>query len=86
MVVLIKLPVNQGQSYQRYHHRLDMIVEHQMDIFAFTETWMSGDESDDFILSTIAVPGYDIYNVPRGGGDAHGGVAVLFKSCLTVMS
>ncbi len=44
------------------------------------------DESDDFILSTIAVPGYDIYNVPRGGGDAHGGVAVLYKSCLTVTS
>ena len=57
----------------------DLIAEHDIDIFALTETWLAGNESDDYILSALTPPGYDIYNVPRGSGDAHGGIIVLFK-------
>ena len=28
----------------------------------------------------ITPPGYDIYNVPRGKGDSHGGVAIVYKN------
>ena len=64
----------------------DLIAEHDIDIFALTETWLAGNESDDYILSALTPPGYDIYNVPRGSGDAHGGIIVLFKKGITVVS
>ncbi|XP_072023255.1 uncharacterized protein [Amphiura filiformis] len=64
----------------------DLLVEYDIDIFALTETWLAGNESDDFILSSLTPPGYEIYNIPRGGGDPHGGIAILFKQGITVVS
>ena len=64
----------------------DLIEEHDMEIFALTETWLADNESDEFILSSLTPPGYDIYSVPRGGGDAHGGVAVIYKKDITIVS
>lgn len=64
----------------------DLIVEHQIQIFCLTETWLAGNQSDDFYLRSITPPGYDIFNVPRGGRDAHGGVAVLYQKGFKVVS
>ena len=52
---------------------------------ALTETWLVANESDDFILSALTPPGYDIYNISRGSGYAHGGMIVLFKEGITVV-
>jgi hypothetical protein len=64
----------------------DLIVEHQIQIFCLTETWFAGNQSDDFCLRSMTPPGYDIVNVPRGGGDPHGGIAVLYQKGFKIVS
>ena len=64
----------------------DLIVEHQIQIFCLTETWFAGDQSDDFCLRSMTPSGYDIINVPRGGGDPHGGIAVLYQQGFKIAS
>ena len=64
----------------------DIFAEHDIDIFALQETWLADDPSHNMYVSQITPPGYDIYNVPRGKGDNHGGVAVVFKEHMKVVS
>ncbi len=64
----------------------DLFAEYDIDIFALTETWFADDESDEFYSSLITPPGYDIYSIPRGHGDPHGGVAVIYKSGIKIVS
>ncbi len=64
----------------------DIVVEHDIDIFALTETWLADDESDEFDIKSLTPEGYDLFNVPRGGGDPHGGIALLYKKGIKVVS
>lgn len=64
----------------------DLIVEHDIDIFALCETWFIDNKSDDFYVHSLTPPGYDIINVPRGNGDPHGGIAVIYKKNLIIVS
>ncbi len=64
----------------------DLIVEDQIQIFCLTETWFAGDQYDEFCLRSMTPPGYDIVNVPRGGGDPHGGFAVLYQQGFKIAS
>ena len=43
----------------------DFTVESDIDVLAFTETWLS-DESDEYIIRDLCPTGYEFYNVPRG--------------------
>ena len=38
----------------------DFIVDNGLDIFALTETWLSGDEKDNFALSQLLSQGFNI--------------------------
>ena len=40
----------------------DLVVEHDIDIFALTETWINDDESDDFYVDSLNFPGYELFN------------------------
>ena len=52
----------------------DMIIEQKLDILAITESWLSGDERDDYPLADLktTLPHFKIYHAPRvqqrGGG------------------
>ncbi len=48
-------------------------------LLALSETWLTDNESDHIYLKALTPPGYELFNVPRGGGDPHGGIAVLYK-------
>ena len=54
----------------------DFTVESDIDVLAFTETWLS-DESDEYIIRDLCPTGYEFYNVPRGSRG--GGVGLLYK-------
>ena len=51
-----------------------MIIEQKLDILAITESWLSGDERDDYPLADLktTLPHFKIYHAPRvqqrGGG------------------
>ncbi|XP_072051779.1 uncharacterized protein [Amphiura filiformis] len=64
----------------------DLIAEHKIDIFALTETWFLDTESDDFYVNSLTPAGYDIFNVPRGDGDPHGGIAIVYNKNLAIVS
>ena len=56
----------------------DFIVEHDVDIFAITETWLYDSDFDDFFCSHIGPAGYNFFHDPRT--TSHGSsVAVLTK-------
>ena len=54
----------------------DFTMESDIDILAFTETWLS-DESDEYIIRDLCPSGYEFYNVLRGSRG--GGVGLLYK-------
>ena len=58
----------------------DYAVEHDVDIFFFTETWLC--ETDAVIIGELTPPGYDFMHVPRMGTELYGGTGILFKSAL----
>ena len=58
----------------------DFVVEHNIDILAMTETWLSADGSDELIIRDICPKGFDLLSVPRGSRG--GGVALLYRKLL----
>ena len=50
----------------------DFIADHNIDLFALSETWLRGDESDLYYIRDICPDGYVFHHVPRlhitGGG------------------
>ena len=62
----------------------DFIIDQSMDLFALTETWLSGTEKDNAILSALLPKGYNIKHNPRGSRG--GGTALIYKSSLCVKS
>ena len=45
-----------------------------------TETWLN--ENDQVAIGEVTPPDYVFLNIPRGSGDDHGGLGVLYKSTL----
>ena len=58
----------------------DYTLEHDIDIMFLTETWLN--ENDQVAIGEVTPPGYVFLNIPRGSGDDHGGLGVLYKSTL----
>ena len=51
----------------------DFIIDQQLDIFALTETWLTGTDTENPIISALLPNGYTIIQNPRqarGGGTA----------------
>ena len=62
----------------------DFIVEHDVDIFAITETWLYDSDFDDFFCSHIGPAVYNFFHNPRTTSHG-GGVAVLTKKPFKVV-
>ncbi|XP_072015955.1 uncharacterized protein [Amphiura filiformis] len=58
---------------------IDLVMSEHLDILAITESWLTGDERDNRILSDLknALPDYVMHHVPRP--KRGGGVAVLLR-------
>ena len=61
----------------------DYIVEHDIDLLAITETWLTDDSSDEFYCRDICPDGYKIEQLPRNYADG-GGVALVYRRCFKV--
>ena len=61
----------------------DYIVEHDIDLLAITETWLTDDSSDEFYCRDICPEGYKIEQLPRNYADG-GGVALVYRRCFKV--
>ena len=76
------LAINARSVRNKCDELKDYIVNHNADICAITETWLSKGESDNMTRGSLIPDGYKLLDVPRTGRG--GGVAVLFKSTLNV--
>jgi len=61
----------------------ELVISRDIDILALTETWL-GSAIDGHVISTLVPCGYEFHSVSRPHGTRGGGVAVLYKSGLTV--
>ena len=62
----------------------DVITEHDIDILALTETWLTSTRKDEFFVKSLAISGHKLYSVHRKGKKGYGGVAIFYKSNLKV--
>ena len=56
----------------------DYIVEHDIDLLAITETWLTDDSSEEFYCRDICPEGYKIEQLRRNYADG-GGVALVYR-------
>ena len=61
----------------------DFVISRDIDILALTETWL-GSAIDGHMINTLVPCGYKFRSVSRPHGTCGGGVAMLYKSGLTV--
>ena len=59
---------------------VDYIVDHELDIVAICETWLT--PNDDALIGQLTQCGFTFKHIPRAGKRG-GGVALLFKSQLS---
>ena len=52
----------------------DFIIEHDLEVLALTETWLTGTSSDGPVISALLPDGYNIISAPRG---SRGGGTVI---------
>ena len=64
---------------------LDHIHEHDLDIVAITETWLTNKDSDLPVTRALTPPGYNLIHHPRCGRRS-GGIAILHKEAVKAMS
>lgn len=57
----------------------DFITDHNVDLFALSETWLRGDDSDLHYIRDICPNGYVFHHVPRLHTTG-GGVGTVFKN------
>ena len=62
----------------------DYICEHDLDIIALTETWLTDDPKDTANTSKLTPEGYSFVHLPRSDRQG-GGVGVLYKSCINMI-
>ena len=68
------------QSIETKSHQIkDYIIDHDIDIFFITETWVHGNLRDALILSAATPPGFAYLSFPRLNRRG-GGIAVSTKS------
>jgi len=64
------------------------ISDNDLDIVAFTETWLRGDDSDQKTIGELCPAGYKFLHVPRPSKDDTtlnwGGVGILYKASLDI--
>ena len=58
----------------------DFVVEKGLDLLALTETWLSGDITDDPVISALLPAGFSILHNPRK--TRGGGTAVVYRDSL----
>ena len=61
----------------------DVVISRDIDILALTETWLSS-VIDDLVISALVPRVYGFHAVSPPGGKHGNGVAVLYKSGLTL--
>ena len=61
----------------------DYIVEHDIDLLAIIETWLTEDSLHEFYCRGICPEGYKIEQLPRNYADG-GGVALVYRRCFKV--
>ena len=62
----------------------EAVIEHDIDILALTETWLTNTPKDEYYTKELSFSGYKLINVPRPGGGGHGGgVAIIHKDGLS---
>ena len=62
----------------------EAVIEHDIDILALTETWLTNTPKDEYYTKELSFSGYKLLNVPRPGGGGHGGgVAIIHKDGLS---
>ena len=59
------------------------IADYDFDIFAVTETWLRGDDYDQYYIRDICPDGYKFYHIPRIHSTG-GGVGVVLKDSFRV--
>ena len=64
----------------------DTVIEHDIDIFALTETWLTSAAKDEIFIKELQLAGFELFSVPRRGNTGYGGVALLYKKNLVVES
>ena len=62
----------------------DYICEHDLEITALTETWLSDDPKDTVNTSKLTPEGCSFVHLPRSDRRG-GGVGVLYKSCINMI-
>ena len=63
------------------------MVDNNLDIVAFTETWLSNDETKcRRVVMDCAENGYTLNHVPRSNGRRGGGVGVLTNNSIKMTS
>ena len=60
---------------------VDYLLDNKFDIMFLTETWLSNNNNDDIITSSICPTGYNFKHSPRTTGRG-GGVGILYKSSI----
>ena len=59
-------------------------MERHIDITFLTKTWLYPD--DYVIIGECSPAGYSFINIPRSGIDFHGGIGVIYKTQLNLMT
>ena len=63
----------------------DHIVEHDCDVIAVTETWLSREEIlTNHIIRDTCPKGYKMSHIPRNTGQCGGGVGIIYKNSLDI--
>ena len=63
------------------------MIEHDIDILALTETWLTNTPKDEYYTKELSFSGYKLINVPHPGGGGHGGgVGIIHKDCLSAQT
>jgi exonuclease III len=57
----------------------DFILDHNIDVLCITETWLTGNENDNPVISAVLPPGYSMQHVDRIGAKG-GGCAIIHQS------
>ena len=75
--------IKQKKRHYAYISVKDYTVDHDIDIFALTETWLEPGDSDRLLIEELIPSGYRFLHNPRSIGRG-GGVGMLFKYSLRV--
>ncbi len=62
---------------------LDYTIDHDLDMFCITETWLGPADRDQVSIGNMCPNGYSFIHTPRSSGRG-GGVGMLYKSSLNI--